>query len=121
MAKLTTVVIAPKVPGEKVGFSPGLGMGLGVQVVITPTEVTEALQPGSFGHGGAYGTQAWVDPRNDVFYLLMIQRQGFGNGDQSDVRRAFQQLGAQAIVPVRTDPKPGVFTSPGAGLGSRSK
>jgi CubicO group peptidase (beta-lactamase class C family) len=121
MAKLTTVVIAPKVPGEKVGFSPGLGMGLGVQVVITPTEVSEALQPGSFGHGGAYGTQAWVDPRNDVFYLLMIQRQGFGNGDQSDVRRAFQQLGAQAIVPVRTDPKPGVFTSPGAGLGSRSK
>ncbi len=83
---------------EKVGFSPGLGMGLGVQVVMTPTEVTESLAPGSYGHGGAYGTQAWVDPKNDLVYVLMIQRQGFGNGDQADIRRTFQRIGAAAVA-----------------------
>jgi CubicO group peptidase (beta-lactamase class C family) len=121
MARIISVAFAPRAPGEKVGFTPGRGKGLGMQVVVTPTEVTEALQPGSFGHGGAFGTQAWVDPRNDVYYLLMIQRQGFGNGDMADVRRVFQRLGADAIVPVRTDPKPGLFTSPGATLAPARK
>jgi CubicO group peptidase (beta-lactamase class C family) len=95
VAELTRVHFTSK---EKVGFSPGIGMGLGVQVVMTPTEVTESLSPGSYGHGGAYGTQAWVDPKNDTVYVLMIQRQGFGNGDQSDVRRTFQRIGAAAII-----------------------
>lgn len=99
VAKLTAVHFKPPAPGAKVGFSPGLGMGLGVQVVMTPTEVTEALSPGSFGHGGAHGTQAWADPVTGAYYILMIQRQGFGNGDMSDVRRAFQKLGAAALSP----------------------
>ena len=95
LAKMASVHFTYK---EKVGFTPGLGMGLGVQVVMTPTEVTEALAPGSFGHGGAYGTQAWIDPKTGVFYVLMIQRQGFGNGDQSAMRKVFQKIGAGAVV-----------------------
>jgi CubicO group peptidase (beta-lactamase class C family) len=94
-AKMTSAVFASK---ERVGFTPGLAMGLGVQVVVTPTEVTEALGVGSFGHGGAYGTQAWVDPKNGAFYLLMIQRQGFGNGDMAEVRRVVQKIGASALA-----------------------
>ena len=86
-------------------------MGLGVQVVMTPAEVTEALMPGSFGHGGSFGTQAWADPKNDVFYLLMIQREGVEGADLTDVRRAFQRLGAAAIVKLPTTPKPGLFSS----------
>ena len=96
VAKMTKVHFTSK---EKVGFSPGLGMGLGVQVVMQPQEVSEALSPGSFGHGGAQGTQAWADPVTGTFYVLMIQRQDFGNGDMSDVRRAFQKLGAAAVLP----------------------
>jgi CubicO group peptidase (beta-lactamase class C family) len=99
VAKMTTVHFKPPKPGDKVGFSPGLGMGLGVQVVMTPAEVTEALSPGSFGHGGAHGTQAWADPVTGAYYVLMIQRQDFGNGDQSDVRRALQKLGSAALTP----------------------
>ena len=99
VAKMTSVHFKPPKPGDKVGFSPGLGMGLGVQVVMTPTEVTEALSPGSFGHGGAHGTQAWADPVTGAYYVLMIQRQDFGNGDQSDVRRALQKLGSAALTP----------------------
>jgi CubicO group peptidase (beta-lactamase class C family) len=95
VAEMTRVHFTSK---ERVGFTPGLGMGLGVQVVMTPTDVTEMLGAGSFGHGGAHGTQAWADPKNEAVYVLMIQRQGFGNGDMSDVRRTFQKLGASAIL-----------------------
>jgi CubicO group peptidase (beta-lactamase class C family) len=95
LAKMASVHFSSK---EKVGFSPGLGMGLGVQVVMTPTQVTTELAPGSYGHGGAYGTQAWVDPKNQVFYVLMVQRQGFGNGDQADVRRTLQRIGSEALL-----------------------
>jgi CubicO group peptidase (beta-lactamase class C family) len=84
---------------EKVAFTPGLGMGLGVQVVMTPTGVTAMLGPGAFGHGGGYGTQLWVDPAHDMFFVLMIQRTGFGNGDMSEVRKTVQEIGVSAIVP----------------------
>jgi CubicO group peptidase (beta-lactamase class C family) len=112
VATLTRVHFTSK---EKVGFTPGLGMGLGVQVVMAPTDVTEMLGVGSFGHGGAHGTQAWADPQNDVVYVLMIQRQGFGNGDLSDVRKTFQRAGASAIVKPKQTANPG---SPNRSAGS---
>jgi len=27
------------------------------------------LSPGTFGHGGAYGTQAWIDPQKNLIYI----------------------------------------------------
>jgi CubicO group peptidase (beta-lactamase class C family) len=77
--------------------------------------VTEALAPGSFGHGGAYGTQAWIDPATGVFYVLMIQRQGFGNGDQSEVRKVFQKIGAAAVVTPGHSARPETPASPPKG------
>ncbi|HMO85896.1 MAG TPA: serine hydrolase domain-containing protein, partial [Lacipirellulaceae bacterium] len=38
------------------GFTPGNGWGLGWCIVREPQGVTGMLSPGSFGHGGAYGT-----------------------------------------------------------------
>ena len=38
------------------GFTPGNGWGLGVCIVRQPQDVTEMLSPGTFGHGGVYGT-----------------------------------------------------------------
>jgi CubicO group peptidase (beta-lactamase class C family) len=73
------------------GFTDGMGFGLGVGVVRKPSGVTGMLSPGTFGHGGAFGTQGWVDPRAGRFVLLMIQRVGMGNGDASAVRRKFQE------------------------------
>jgi CubicO group peptidase (beta-lactamase class C family) len=86
----------------RTGFTPGLGMGLGVLVVDRPEDVTSMLLPGAFGHGGAFGTQAWVDPKHEMYFVLMIQRQGFGNGDMSDVRKALQAAGVDAILPVQS-------------------
>ena len=72
------------------GFTPGNGWGLGWCVIREPQGVTGMLSPGSFGHGGAYGTQAWIDPARERIYVLMVQRANFPNSDASDVRREFQ-------------------------------
>ncbi|UUO07130.1 beta-lactamase family protein [Blastopirellula sp. J2-11] len=78
------------------GFTAGCGWGLGFCLVQTPQGVTEMLSPGTFGHGGAFGTQGWIDPKQQRIFVLMIQRSGFGNGDDSDVRKAFQTLAVDA-------------------------
>ncbi len=76
------------------------GWGLGTCVLKTPHEgVPAMLSPGTFGHGGAWGTQAWVDPVKGVAYVLMVQRSNFPNSDASDVRRTFQQAAAKALAP----------------------
>src|SRR4051794_28313681 len=78
----------------KTGFTPGNGWGLTWCVVREPKGVTAMLSPGTYGHGGAYGTQAWIDPVKGVAYILMVQRSNFGNSDASPVRLAFQQAAA---------------------------
>jgi CubicO group peptidase (beta-lactamase class C family) len=76
---------------EKVSFAPGMHMGLGFHIVNEPQGVTESLSKGSFGHGGAYGTQAWMDPVRGLGMVLLIQRAGLPNSDQSEMRRALQK------------------------------
>ncbi|WP_230270892.1 serine hydrolase domain-containing protein [Rhodopirellula halodulae] len=71
------------------GFTPGNGWAIGCCVVREPQGVTKAVTPGTFGHGGAHGTQAWIDPANQVAMVLMVQRANFPNSDASKVRQAF--------------------------------
>lgn len=82
----------------KTGFVPGNAWGLGVILVRDPQGVTADLSPGTFGHGGAWGTQIWIDPVKKIAYVLMIQRTDIGNADGSDVRRAFQSSAAAAVT-----------------------
>ena len=79
------------------GFVPGMGFGYGWAVVKEPQGVTAMVSPGTFGHGGAFGTQAWIDPQQDLFVILLIQRVGLQNADGSDLRRELQQLAVDAI------------------------
>ena len=79
------------------GFVPGMGFGLGWGVVRQPQGITEMLSPGTFGHGGAFGTQGWIDPKQDLFVILLIQRVGLPNGDGSEMRRELQRLAVTAI------------------------
>jgi CubicO group peptidase (beta-lactamase class C family) len=85
----------------KTGFTAGNGWGLGWCVVRDPQGITAMLSPGTFGHGGAYGTQAWIDPVKKRIYLLMIQRADYPNSDASDVRRAFQEAANSALDSAR--------------------
>ncbi|MBA3699999.1 MAG: beta-lactamase family protein [Planctomycetes bacterium] len=85
----------------KTGFTDGNGWGLGVCVVRQPQGVSAALSAGSYGHGGAFGTQAWIDPVKGVAYVLMVQRSNFPNSDNSDVRKAFQEAAVAIAGPAR--------------------
>jgi len=82
----------------KTGFVEGMSFGLGWGVVRQPAGVTVMLSPGTFGHGGAYGTQGWIDPKQNLIVVLMIQRLKLQpNGDGSVVRGAFQEAAVAAI------------------------
>jgi CubicO group peptidase (beta-lactamase class C family) len=81
----------------KGGFTPGGGFGFGWAVVREPQGVTEMLSPGTYGHGGAFGTQGWIDPVQEVFVILLIQRSGMPNGDASEIRRELQSVAFSAI------------------------
>jgi CubicO group peptidase (beta-lactamase class C family) len=73
------------------------GWGIGVAILKVPHPgVAEMLFPGTFGHGGAWGTQAWIDPVRGLAYILMVQRPGI-NGDASRLRQAFQQAASDAF------------------------
>jgi CubicO group peptidase (beta-lactamase class C family) len=80
------------------GHGAAYGWGVGVTIEKQPhAGVAAMLSPGTFGHGGAWGTQAWIDPVKGVAYILMVQRTNFRNSDGSDVRLDFQQAAADAL------------------------
>ena len=79
------------------GFTPGNGWGLGWCVIRKPQGVSAALSPGSFGHGGMFGTQAWIDPVKRRVHVLLVQRADFANSDGSPVRQGFHEAVAAAL------------------------
>jgi CubicO group peptidase (beta-lactamase class C family) len=81
----------------KTGFTEGMTFGLGWAVVREPKGVTAMLSKGTYGHGGAYGTQGWVDPEKNMIFVLMIQRAKLQNADASPIRQAFQQAAVAAL------------------------
>ena len=78
---------------------PGMPWGLGFSVVEDPTrmEANRVLSPGSFGHGGAFSTGSWADPVKNLVWVILFQRDGKGNPDNSDVRIAFQESALPAL------------------------
>ena len=83
---------------QKDGLGANYGWGIGTSILRTPHDgVAAMLSPGTFGHGGAWGTQAWIDPVKGVAYVLMIQRSNLPNSDGSEVRRLFQAAAAGAL------------------------
>jgi CubicO group peptidase (beta-lactamase class C family) len=78
---------------------PGMPWGLGFCVVEDPAKMSanSVLSPGSFGHGGAFSTGSWADPGKNLIWVIMFQRDGKGNPDNSDVRIAFQDAAAKGL------------------------
>jgi CubicO group peptidase (beta-lactamase class C family) len=78
----------------------GMPWGLGFCVVedLTQMESNKTLSLGTFGHGGAFGTQSWADPTRGIIYVLMISRDKLQpTPDDSVMRRAYQQAVAAAL------------------------
>jgi CubicO group peptidase (beta-lactamase class C family) len=80
-------------------YGKNYGWGIATCILKTPHPGLAAmLSPGTYGHGGAWGTQAWIDPVKGVAYVLMVQRTNFPNSDASEVRKSFQQAAADAFA-----------------------
>ena len=76
-----------------VGGGPGKGFGLAVDVVLDGVAARgDHRSTGSFGWGGAFGTTYWVDPKEDLTAVLMVQTPG------GPLRADFQNAVMQAIV-----------------------
>jgi CubicO group peptidase (beta-lactamase class C family) len=76
----------------------GVGWGLGFSVVPYPRGSNVSLAPGSFGHGGAFGTQGWIDPDREMIFVLMVARQKFSGPHAIDLRAEVQRLAVESIA-----------------------
>jgi CubicO group peptidase (beta-lactamase class C family) len=77
------------------GEASGEGYGLGVRVVIDPAKAGNLTSAGTFGWSGAAGTHFFVDRKEQLIAVFLIQRQGRGGFGMSD---EFETMVYQAIV-----------------------
>ena len=80
-----------KIPGQP----PGYGFGLGFQV---RTSTGEAGLPGSVGDyswSGNAGTIFWIDPREDLIAIYMVQ---VADSDRIMLRNQFRTMVQSAII-----------------------
>ena len=85
---MAAVHIPDTLPGRPVGEA----YGLSVRVVNHAVAGGSRLSDGSFGWSGAYGTHFWVDPKEELVAILMIQT------PVREMRPEFENAVMQAIV-----------------------
>ncbi len=73
---------------------PDRGFGFGLLVAILQDNVAAGwrIPNGSFGWFGAYGTQVWINPKDELVTLVMIQNLNY------EVQRDFENAVLQALV-----------------------
>lgn len=76
----------------KAGHLPGTGFGLTWEVVKDPIGLVTLLSPGTFGHGGAFGTHGWVDRRKEMVGVFLVQRSG------EEAKNIFFQMAGAAVI-----------------------
>jgi CubicO group peptidase (beta-lactamase class C family) len=54
-------------------FFPGAGMGFGLGFSLVKDDMLQRPGAGTFSWWGIAGTEFWVDPKNDVFMVFMVQ------------------------------------------------
>jgi len=78
---------------SRAGFNNrGMGFGLTVEVVLDNVAANRRESAGSFGWDGAFGTHFWVDRKEQLVGLLMVQE------STSPLMRDFENAVMQAIV-----------------------
>jgi CubicO group peptidase (beta-lactamase class C family) len=70
----------------------GEGYGLSVRVLSDAVVGGSRLSDGSFGWSGAFGTHFWVDPKEEIVAILMIQT------PIREMRPEFENAVMQAII-----------------------
>ena len=80
------------VPAALPGRRAGEGYGLSVRVVTDAVGGNHRVSDGAFGWSGAYGTHFWVDQKEDLIAVMMIQT------PIGEMRPEFENAVMQAIV-----------------------
>jgi len=80
------------VPDTLPGRQRGEGFGLSVRVISDRVARASAVSTGSYGWDGAFGTHLWIDPKEQIVGILMIQTAN------QEVGRDFEQAVMQAVV-----------------------
>jgi CubicO group peptidase (beta-lactamase class C family) len=76
------------------GWLVGGAYGLTWEVVDEPFGELIGHTKGTYGHGGAFGTQGWIDPSNKLIKIMLIQR---SNGGTDSLRNAFMTMAEAAV------------------------
>ena len=79
----------------RAGWIGGGGYGLTWEVIQDWPGTLLLHSPGTYGHGGAFGTQGWIDPKRDLIRILLVQN---SDGLARDASNAFMAMAASAIV-----------------------
>lgn len=79
------------VPDTLPGRAKGRAFGLSVQVISDHIAADTAISNGSFGWDGAYGTHFWVDPKEKIVGIFMIQAAGPNRVMNPDFENAVMQ------------------------------
>jgi CubicO group peptidase (beta-lactamase class C family) len=90
--KSVEMLSAVHVPDTLPGRPAGEGFGLSVRVVSNHAARGTLLSDGTYGWSGAQGTHFFVDPKEQVVGILMVQT------PNNEVRNEFEDLVAQAIA-----------------------
>jgi CubicO group peptidase (beta-lactamase class C family) len=85
---MRSVHVSDTLPGRQ----PGEGYGLSVRVVNDHAKRGTLLSDGSFGWSGAYGTHFFVDPKEQVVAVLMVQT------SNQEVSLDFENMVMQSII-----------------------
>ena len=83
---------AVHVPDTLPGRPRGRGFGLSVQVVSDAVAANLRVSDGSYGWDGAFGTHFWIDPKEKIVGILMVQT------PNQEVSRDFENAIMQAVV-----------------------
>ena len=77
------------------GWLGGTGYGLTFEIVNQPEGTLLLHSPGTFGHGGAFGTEGWIDPKNDLIRIMLVQS---SDSSGSAPRSVVMQMGEAAVL-----------------------
>jgi CubicO group peptidase (beta-lactamase class C family) len=76
------------------GWMRGSDYGLAWEVVTDPMGELAGHTIGSYGHGGAFGTQGWIDPSNQLISIMLIQR---ADGGTESMTRVFLNMAESSV------------------------
>jgi len=93
--KTVEMMTAVHVPDTMPGRPAGEGFGLSVRVVTNHAARGTMLSDGTFGWTGAQGTHFFVDPKEELTAVLMVQT------SNQEIMRDFEDLVAQSVADSR--------------------